>query len=269
MESKRLGKLLGIFMTALTAIAIGAPFARAEAPAPKYRQFAGCPSLKTENPETSTCLRLFIPGGRLRLGKKEVPLSNPLSFGGGINSSAEGLSYSPLGGLLPVKELVPGGLNLAGLSIKLNTPLSMVIELAGSVELLSFEGMRLPVKIHLLNSALSDGCYIGSNADPINLDLITGTTSPSPPTKPITGKSPIYTFDPAAEILTGTGGIYVGNSFAVPGATGCVLKPFGSGFSINGNGAINSTMGLPARAGASETRLNYNLEVVETALVYP
>jgi hypothetical protein len=273
MESKRLGKLLCVIGTALIAAAIGATLVQAEAPAPQYRQFAGCPSPKTENPEISSCIRVFIPSGYLRLGKKELPISSPVAFSGGINSSGGGFSTGSRGGLTSVKQLVPGGLDLAGLSAfssKANPQLSMMMELAGHTSFESLDELRLPVKIHLFSPVLTDSCYIGSNANPLQLRLVTGTTSPPPPVRPITGQ-PLtdVNFDPVTEIITATGGMFVDNAFAIPSATGCVLRPFSTGLSINGNGVINSAMGLAARPGASELRLNFGFELVEASLVYP
>src|SRR2546430_1397231 len=47
--------------------------------------------------------------------------------------------------------------------------------------------VTLPLKVKLDNPLLATACYIGSNTEPVVLNLTTGTTSPPPPNKPISG----------------------------------------------------------------------------------
>ncbi len=271
----RLGQLFGVFGAALTAIAIvGAPVVRAEAPSPQYRQFAGCPNPKSENPEMSACMRIVLEGGHLRLGKKEIPLTTPIAIIGGTNEYLENFLFNSRGGFLPVKQPVPLGSSLTGLnalflSQKVNPQLYAVSELAGALTFKGgFSDVQVPLKIHLINGGLANDCYIGSNAHPITPILTTGTTAPPPPAKPLTGKRPELNFD-AEEIFYGSGGTFAANSFAVPGAQGCALR-FGTGGSaIKVNGLINEMMGLPAPAGFSEMVQNFGLELVDAHLVYP
>ncbi len=273
MESKRLGKLLRIFGAALIAIAIGVPLVQAEAPSPNYRQFTGCPSPKSENPEISSCLRIVLTGGHIRLGKKDIPLVNPTSASGGLGENLGTFSFNPRGGLLPVKEPVSlasslTGLNALFLAQKVDPRLFAVSELAGAMTFNDFTDLQIPLKIHLINGALGTSCYVGSNAHPLKLSLTTGTTTPPPPAKPLTGKNP-EGGSPGEEILRASGGTFVANSFAVPGAEGCGLKS-GTGVpAIKVNGLINETIGLPAPAGASEMVQNFDLELVDADLVYP
>ena len=49
--------------------------------------------------------------------------------------------------------------------------------------------LQLPVKVKLSNVFLGSSCYVGSEADPIILNLTTGTTSPPAPNKPIKGSA--------------------------------------------------------------------------------
>lgn len=275
MRSNYLAKLLGAAAVAVMAAALLAPFAQAETPAPGYTQFAGCPSPKSEKPEIATCVRSTITGGHFKMGNKDVPITVPFTLSGGINSESNNFSYNSKGGLSPAKQKVPGGvIGLTGLTwlaeflgIEALT-LYAQTELAGTPKLNSSEDIQLPIKVHLINSALGNNCYVGSTANPINLHLITGTTSPPPPNTPITGKSPTYKFNPTTEIITGTGGVFVDNSFSAPGASGCVLTLFGF-IPISINGLVNSSSGLPAAAGTNETSQNYSIEVVEAAMVYP
>lgn len=57
MKSKHAVKLIGAVVAAVVAVAMLAPMAQADTPAPGYEQFAGCPSAR-ENPvrnKTSGC----------------------------------------------------------------------------------------------------------------------------------------------------------------------------------------------------------------------
>jgi hypothetical protein len=123
--------------------------------------------------------------------------------------------------------------------------------------------------VHLENSTgvLGNSCYVGSTSNPIVLNLTTGTTSPPPPNTPITGKNPTITFDPVLEITKASNGIYVDNSFAAPGASGCVLTLFGF-IPISINGLVNAQSGLPAAAGTNETVQNFNAQLVNAAFPY-
>ena len=47
--------------------------------------------------------------------------------------------------------------------------------------------LTLPVRVHLENSFLGNECYVGSKAQPVDIELTTGTTSPPLPNEPITG----------------------------------------------------------------------------------
>ena len=49
--------------------------------------------------------------------------------------------------------------------------------------------LQLPVKVKLSNVFLGSSCYVGSEANPIILNLTTGTTSPPAPNKPIKGSA--------------------------------------------------------------------------------
>jgi hypothetical protein len=178
------------------------------------------------------------------------------------------------GGLELVKQTVPGGLigstRLDWLSKYLNLKQLMlyaVVELAGQ-PIISQSKMQLPIKVHLINSALGSNCYAGSSSDPIVLNLTTGTTSPPAPNKPITGKDPFFSFEPELEILDQLDGTFVDNSYAVPGVSGCVLSLLHGAISLNINNLINPKFGLPARAGTNEAVMDFSTEFVSQALAY-
>jgi len=271
-QSRTLAGLLAAIAAVVVAMAL-APMASAKEPAAGYTQFAGCPSPE-EKAGLSTCIRSEVTGGFLQAGKKSIPIEHPLTISGGLNEELEGFAFNSKGGLSIVKQKVPGGvIGLTGLTWLLEflgseaLTLYAVTELAGTPTNFEFNTVTLPIKVHLINSILGNNCYLGSNSNPIVLNLTTGTTSPPPPNKPITGKEPEFSID-AKEIVHFNNGTYVDNSFAVPGASGCTLTLFGF-IPINLNSLVNSQAGLPSAAGNNSTVENFNTELAAREKVYP
>lgn len=264
-------KLLGVLMAAAAVAAIAAPAATAATPAPGYTQFAGCPDPKTEFPGVEICTRAVISSGNFQMGSKNVPIEKPFELSGG-SLPGGALVANSKGGLTPVKQKVPGGVvGLTGLTWLLELfgsdalTLYAVTELAGQPVL--SETLSLPIKVHLVNNLLGNNCYVGSVSNPIKLNLTTGTTSPPAPNEPITGSTGTFSFEPP-EIFKFTGQELVDNSFAAPGASGCVLTLFGF-IPISINGLVNSQSGLPSPAGTNEARQKGNLELAQPYNVYP
>jgi hypothetical protein len=256
-----------VVLTALTPAAAGAT----TTPAPGYGQFVGCP-----NPAEATteyCFHTVFTSGKLQVGKLGIPISTPITYSGGTTPGGT-VVYNASGGMPPVPQSVPGGLvALTGLAWLAEVLSPSELEVDADIELAGTPGapwpetFSLPIKIHLTNPVLGKNCYIGSNSSPIALDLITGTTSPPPPNKPITGTEPEVSFTPN-EVIDFENGTYVDNSFAAPGANGCVLTLHGY-IPISINGPINSQNGLPSAAGHNSAILDFDTELVESAVVYP
>lgn len=274
MKSKRHAKLLAAVVGVVVAFAMVGPAAQAETPNPGYTQFAGCPSPFTENPAIATCVRSDITGGHFKMGNKKVPIEKPISLVGGVPDGFGPLFFNSEGGLSKAKQKVPGGIiGLTGLTWLVEffgseaLTLYATTELAGTPIIGGLDFAILPVKVHLEHSVLGKNCYVGSTASPIKLNLTTGTTAPPLPNKPISGTKPVIGFEPVLEIQTGTGGVYVDNSFAAPGASGCVLTLFGF-IPISINGLVNAQSGLPAAAGTNETVQNFNAQLVNAEFPY-
>jgi hypothetical protein len=268
-KSKTLARLLSAAGVAALAALLLAPMAQAREPAPGFTQFAGCPSPE-ENASIFICVFSEVTGGHLQVGNKNVPIEKKFTLGGGVNEKLE-FSASPKGGLSKVKQTVPGGVvGLTGLTelLELFTGEALTLyaetELAGVPTNFTFGTVTIPIKVHLTNPAgiIGNNCYDGTNSSPITLHLTTGTTSPPAPNKPITGKEP--EFSETATVVTGKNGIYVDNSFAAPGVTGCSL--FGL---VPINGLVDVQSGLPAAAGTNEAVQNFNIELTSQELVYP
>jgi hypothetical protein len=274
--SKHFAKLIAAVAAALAAMALIGPAAQADTPNKGYEAFAGCPSNPGESSEVSTCIRTVIDGGHFQMGNKDVPITKTMVLSGGVNPELKNFVYNSKGGLTPVKQQVPGGvIGLTGLDWLVNflsidaLQLYAVTELAGTPDLSNPESPTLPIKVHLINPVLGNKCYVGSNSNPIKLNLTIGTTSPPPPNEPITGEGPtdiVYDFE--TEIYRAKNGIYVDNSFAAPGASGCTLTLFGF-IPLSINGLINTASGLPAPAGTNETVQNFDLEITSEARAYP
>lgn len=266
-------RLLAALGATLAALALAAPAANAATPAPGYEQFAGCPSPE-ENPAIFACIRSVITSGHFQMGSKDVTITNPITFSGGYTEEFKYAATSK-GGLSPAKQEVPGGLvGLTGLDWLVNflgveaLKVYAVTELAGTPGApIVGQDFTLPIKVRLINPVLGNNCYVGSNANPIVLNLTNGTTSPPPPNQPITGKQPELAAT-AGEIFDAVNGTYVDNEFAAPGATGCKLTLLGF-LPISLDPLVNAQSGLPAPAGTNETVQNYDAELVESRLVYP
>jgi hypothetical protein len=216
------------------------------------QRFANCPY---NNTAVTECIYSDTTGGEFVIGKSTVPISRPVVIQAGLKAlgyfvpatNGETLSKTPLP--------VPGG--LIGIELPGNfTEVTATAELAGEAQLRN--SVTLPLKVKLDNLALGGNCYIGSEAEPVTLNLVYGTTNPPPPNKPITGNAVIVVRDHAITQITGT---LVDNAFAAPGATGCTLLP------LVGDLAVNLKEGLPAAAGTNTAIMRGVTEEVPSRVV--
>jgi len=216
------------------------------------QRFSDCP---LSNPTATQCVYSLTSSGEFVIGKSSVPITKPVTIQGGLTPplivpAADGNTLSKTA--LPV----PGG--LVGIELLGNfTEVTATAELAGTASL--GNTVSLPLKVKLDNPTLGSGCYIGSEAEPLSLNLTYGTTNPPAPNKPISGKAIISTKD-NGEIKTITGTL-VDNAFAAPGASGCTLLP------LVGDLAVNSKEGLPAAAGTNTAIMSGVTEEVPASLV--
>jgi hypothetical protein len=185
-------------------------------------------------------------------------------------ANGETLSHSPQpvpGGLLGIVAPESLPLGLGATVNKLVTEglagVNATTELVGPAEysftkLASHEvGLVMPVRIHLENPALlGSACYIGSASEPITLHLSTGTTSPPPPNKPITGTPGEVEIKNNGKLIVSHNDSAVDNSFSVPVAHGCG----GLVLSLVLDPAIDAKLGLPSAAGNNTAILNGTLE---------
>jgi len=269
--------LVAAALSALASMAILASAAEAATPAPPYQGFAGCPS-PSENENVAFCVRDEFSSGHIQLGSLDIPISSPVVLRGGSEYFTGDFLGNSEAGITPVSQPVPGGLvgmstgnqqfeELIGKTKLLQ--LNASIELAGQPGSLTSGSLTLPIKVHLENPLLGNSCYIGSNVAPVQLSLTTGTTNPPAPAEPISGQlGGEFEEDPSLpEVLTSSGGVFVDNTYAVPGANGCAVTIGSHQISINS--LVNAVYQLPATAGASSTVLDYSLSIVSPEVVYP
>jgi len=256
-------------------------------PTGEYAQFNDCP---LNNAAVTKCLFSETTAGSFTMGKKTVPIVNPVKLQGGLDEILFPSKFFPAednNSLPPVAQPVPGGLlgvvapswwpqilkDLFNETINNGfTGVTATVELTSQtgVEIHPFNlltqsgtALSLPVKIKLSNPFLGNSCYVGSNSSPIVLAFTTGTTSPPPPNKPITGSPGTLTQNPSETIATFSGGKLVNNSFAAPGANGCG----GILFSWAVDPFVNSIVGLPSPAGTNTAILEGKIQVAEASAV--
>ncbi len=249
-------------------------------PTGEFAPFAECP---LSHPAVAACIFSESKGGFFQLGKKTVPLVNPVILQGGLefNEKGESTFVGAENGetLSKTPQPVPGG--LLGITAptwwpswlqswfnnQINegfTGVNATVELAGAasgikintLNLLIEKGtaLSLPSKIKLSNPILGSSCYIGSNSSPVVIDFTSGETAPPPPNKPIHGSAGTLFVNETGTLISLSGGSLVNNSFAAPGANGC-----GGLFSFFIDPLVNSLIGLPSPAGTNSAVLEGKL----------
>jgi hypothetical protein len=240
-----------------------------------YAPFAGCP---LGNPQTDLCLFSQSEGGEFVAGSKTMPISRTMTLQGGVHvvenaekevvkdefiaaKNGETLSRTPqpvpggLRGMMDPELLPPAlraafddhlarGITAVTATIELAAPPSSIdINVQNLVEAQG-TALVLPVKIKLSNTFLGEGCYIGSNVNPMSLPLTTGKTNPPKPNNPIKGKVGRAKLKDDYNLSVITASSLVNNTFAVLAAEGC-----GGTRSSAVDRAVDAKLGLPAAAG--------------------
>ncbi len=217
--------------------------------------FDDCP---VNAPNVITCVYSPVTSGEFKLGGKSVAITRTVLLQGGISSVSPDLVAAANGETLSKTPLtVPGGLiGIEGLGGEVTA----TAELAGAVELhganlleRSGTAVSLPLKVKLDNPLLLNRCYIGSESQPANPLLTTGTTNPPGPNKPISGSVGKVSFA-AGQRITIVPASLVDNAFSVPGANGCGLLP------LLIDPLVDLASGVPAAAGHNTAILNGVLE---------
>ncbi len=271
-------------------LAVASPaLASSHHPTGDFAPFAECP---LNNASVTQCLVADTNSGEFTVGNKTVPINKTITLQGGTienretgaltfvgAENGETLSKTPLnvpGGLFGItppsylnkeqkekfEEMINKGLTGVTETTELAKPASDIG--INTNNLLAEEGvaLSLPVKIKLSNVFLGSSCYVGSEANPVVLNLTTGTTSPPEPNKPIKGNKGSVEFKDEFALIILSGGSLVDNAFAAPEATGC-----GAPFSALVDKLVDSIFGVPAAAGHNTAILSGKLESANAAAV--
>jgi hypothetical protein len=234
--------MVSVTGAAAAALALGtslnAPAAQADT---DEFSFADCPKLAANyDPARSFCFSVQVIGGKITLGKVDKPIDKPIQMTyGSLWNKTTNDPESVFGKMRAQPILIEGVFGDPLLTAVYATP-----EFAGGFAQPPVGNFltQINLKIRLQGRVLPVDCHLGSDSNPIKLNLTTGTTNPPPPNQPMSGV-PLKTVssDPTMSIKTAT---HVDNAFAVPGANGCGL--------INGgllDTIINSQAGTPSAAG--------------------
>ncbi|MGI5323167.1 hypothetical protein [Actinomadura nitritigenes] len=194
------------------------------------------------DPAFALCTVTVIGGGELKIGSIDQTITQPIKMTWANGYDPVTLEqWAVFGPMRAEPQRVKGGvLGIDGSDFIPLLQISAQPQLAADPEL-SPEGavaLRLKLKIKTINPLLGDTCFIGSDADPIVLNLTYATTDPPPPNKPITGTGP-HVLDNG--VLASTP---VDNAFAVPRSSGC-------GWNGILNGIADFRAGLPSPAGTN------------------
>ena len=282
------GAMLAVALPVVALVSASPALAVTHHPKGDYAVFSDCP---LSNPATSNCLYAKTESGEFVVGKATVPIKNTIVLQGGVHENEGNQTFIAAedgNTLSKTPQSVPGGLlgfvecyKISNIIERIAcevtfengvTGVNATTELAAPASsigistnhLLEEEGtaLSLPVKVHLENPFLGSSCYIGSNAHPIVIPLTTGTTSPPPPNKPISGSKGELEFKDEFNLVIIKNNKLVNNSFAAPEAEGC-----GGVFSFLIDPIIDSKLGLPAAAGHNTAILKGTLETADAPAV--
>jgi hypothetical protein len=250
-------------------------------PKGEFSQFGECP---LSNAKVTDCIFSVSNGGHFTVGKKEVPLVNPVTLqGGGYNEgevtqfvgaeNGETLSKTPQpvpGGLLGItaptwwpkfiqewfNNLINEGFTGVTATVELAAPASSIT--LSTSNLLNQEGtaLGLPSKIKLSNAILGSNCYIGSNSSPVQINFTTGKSGS------LEGAVGELSFNEAFTLVTISGGRLVNGTFAAPKTNGC-----GGIFSFLVGPLVDEILGVPSASGKNSAVLEGKLQDANAAAV--
>jgi hypothetical protein len=296
MRSRRLLIITAVALIASLAIVSSA----AAEPKGIFKKYSDCP---TEIPGLALCQFGQTTSGEFVIGTTKVPINQTITLQGGAiptggpNVNEYFLLPAKDGNSLSKTELnVPGGLTglvnceeikgsgffevieraackaifenkTTGVTATTELVASAtnpgILNLAAVIEEKN-TAITLPVRVHLKNPLLGEGCFIGSEKSPIQLHLTDGTTAPPLPNKPIKGKlGKIKSeVEKGFESTNITENSLVDNAFSVPVSEGC-----GGFFSFLIGPIINAKIGLPSAAGHNTAVLSGSLNTAEAEAV--
>jgi hypothetical protein len=250
-------------------------------PTGEFSQFGECPLNRVT---ITDCVYSVSNGGKFTIGKKEVPLVNPVTLQGGFEGSGESVKFfgaengdtlsktpQPVpGGLLGIvaptwwpkfiqdwfNNQISEGFTGVNATVELAAPATSIKLSTENLLLEKGTALGLPVKIKLDNAILGSNCYIGSNSKPVQIDFTTGQSGA------IHGAAGTLSFNEEFTLITISGGRLVNNTFAAPGASGC-----GGIFSFLVDPLVNSILGTPSASGTNTAILEGKLQDAASSAV--
>lgn len=220
------------------------------------------------------CQTVIVDGGELTIGQLNVKLdpgSMMIAGGQDIFDMVDDptTSWKPRQGSVHATPVtVPGGAigtdsaetfgptSITAHVVEAGTPVINTFNTDPETGYLAPE-VKLPIRLKLSNPLLGDNCYIGTEDDPIVLDMIADAATMGNFEAPISENGEEY-----------IGNVYrgveaEGDTFTVPGATGC--GPFGLG---SMNWAVNLRAGLPSASGNNSIRVTSDIFAGNAADIY-
>lgn len=257
--------VIGLLAFASTAVA------SSHHPTGEFANFGECP---LNNAEVTECIYSLSSGGSFTIGKKTVPLVNPVTFQGGLKKSGafvgaengETLSKTPQpvpGGLLGIvaptwwpkfiqewfNNLINEGFTGVNATVELAGPASNVTLSTQNLIFQTGTALGLPTKIKLDNAILGSNCYIGSNSSPVQINFTSGTSGS------LTGSVGEVSFNEEFTLVTISGGKLVNGTYAAPATNGC-----GGIFSFLIGPLVNEILGVPSASGKNLATLEGKIQ---------
>jgi hypothetical protein len=232
-----------------------------------FKIFRECP---TEIPGIAQCLFDQLSSGEFSIGAVRVPIDKTLTLQLG-DIPVDGSEVEFFG--VPAKN----GESLS--KTELNAPVSILdMKVTVIPELVASEksqviinefnlfnaegtGLTVPMRFHLMNGALGDSCFIGSESTPLQLHLTDGATHPPKGFESLQGTvGSAETLEEGKRLMVRVkGGSLVDNTFPAPGAEGCGDTSSGKG---SLDGAIDEKLKIPDKAGENAVVLGGELNLV-------
>lgn len=217
-------------------------------PIPATFDFSDCPPLpEGSDLHASRCVSVVVTSGTFQVGKFDQAIDKPIRMTFANAYDPKTFKFTSVFGKMRAERmLVQPGL----FGDPLLTAVYAQPEFAGVFDQPTSADFHIKIglKIRLVNPFLGSKCTVGTDSNPITLELTTGTTAPPAPNTPITGeKATIVRTDPPPTVRSAK---HVDNAFAVPGAKGCV---FGGGLA---DWLVNQVGGFPSAGGKNTVVFN-------------
>ncbi|SPT58905.1 MULTISPECIES: hypothetical protein [Actinomadura] len=247
LSAAALGAALTVGAGTAAQAAPAAPAANPD-PIPDTFDFSDCPPLpEGSDPRLSRCVSVVVTSGTFHVGAFDQAIDKPIRMTFANAYNPQTFKYTAVFGKMRAERmLVQPGL----FGDPLLTAVYAQPEYAGVFDQPTSADFHIKVglKIRLVNPFLGSNCRVGSDSNPITLELTTATTSPPAPNTPITGEpARVVRTDPPPTVRSAK---HVDNSFSVPGAKGCV---FGGGIA---DWLVNQVGGFPSAAGKNTVIFN-------------